>query len=384
MKRAAALMSVLALCLATLPLRAGGDDEGVPQYLVWPAYMKHKNLTAPGVMTGIEGESRFETNAFGIRGPDWGSARRKEYRILFLGGSAAECFYLDQDEAWPALIGAQLDRTADGRRVWAGNIGRSGHNSRDHLLEAEILLPNLSVDAIVVMMGVNDLGLRLVQDAAFNPDFLATPENRTYQVGHTFSVHPDDPNLPFYRKGVVGRLLGLDPDAARRKPYLVVDNAGLIFLKWREYRKSGEKVATLPDLAPALAEYRRNTEAIVAAAKKQGVRVLLVTQPALWRAGLTEAEESVLWMGGIGDFQEKAGGRYYTAEALGRGLAAYNAALMETCATTGAECLDVTTKVTQDLHTFYDDCHLNEEGSRKVAEAVAGYLRERPPFRKGE
>jgi len=362
--------------------QAGAPEEpgDLPAHLVWPPYMKHKNIPAPGVLRGIEGESRFETNALGIRGPDFAEHRKNEYRILFLGGSATECFYLDQDEAWPALVGARLPGTADGRKAWTGNIGRSGHGSRDHVMEMRLLVPHLQADLVTVMMGVNEIGLRLAQDAAFNPDFLATDENVAYQIRHAFTVHPDDANQPFYRKGVVGRLLDLDPDAARRKPYQVVDNAGLIFQRWRDYRRTGEIVHALPPLEAALEEYARHIEEIARRAKEGGVRVVFITQPALWRAGLSAEEMGTLWMGGIGEYQEKPGGRYYAPEALAEGLSAYNRTLLATCARDGIECFDLAPLVTQNLSTFYDDCHFNESGARSVAEAVQGYLAQRPPF----
>ncbi|HZE88847.1 MAG TPA: SGNH/GDSL hydrolase family protein [Verrucomicrobiae bacterium] len=366
-----------ALAVSTLAVAA---DAPPLDYMVWQPFMKQKNVPAPGVMAGIDGESHFETNSIGIRGPEFGDSRKKEYRILVGGGSATECFYLDQDEAWPALVGKGLGATADGRRTWLGSIGRSGHNSRDHVLEIRDLVPKLPVDALVVMMGVNDLGLRLAQDDAYNPDFLATEENVRYQARHAFLVHPDDPNLAFYQKGALGRLLGLDPDAQRRKPWMVVDSAGKIFLKWREYRRTGSVIDKLPDLSVGLAEYARNATEIARAAKTLGVRLVFVTQPVLWRAGLTDAESSTLWMGGIGDFQEKEGGRYYAPAALAEGMAAYNRALMEACAKAGAECLDIAATTPKDLTVFYDDCHFNTSGARIVAAKIREYLAGRPPY----
>lgn len=358
---------------------AEAQQAQLPDHLVWQPGIAVTSRPDPGIFPGVSGEGRFETNSFGIRGPEWGKDRRAEYRVLFVGGSAVESYYLDQDEAWPALVGARLPRTADGRAVWVGNIGRSGHNSRDHVMEARFLLPRLPVDAVVVMMGVNDLGLRLAQDAAFNPDFLASEPNQAYQVRHAFNVRPDDPELPFYKEGMLGRLLRYGPDGQRIKEHQVVDNAGWAFRTWREYRQKGEMVPTLPPLGPALQEYARNAEEIARRVKQAGMRLVFVTQPAMWRAGLGALEQRTLWMGGIGDFQA-GGGRYYTAAALAEGLAAYNRTLLDVCARTGVECLDLATRTRQDLTVFYDDCHFNEAGARAVAEAVAAYLGTRPPF----
>lgn len=370
-------LRLLVLLLCALTLTAFAATEELPSYLVWPPYLKHKNIPAPGVFHGISGESRFETNAYGIRGPDFAADRGKEYRILFLGGSATESFYLDQDETWPALIAKNLTATADGRSVWVGNIGRSGHNIRDHLVEMRVLVPKLPVDALVFMVGVNDLGLRLAQDRAHNPRFLDNKDNIAYQLKHAFSVLPDDPDLPFYRKGFLGRLL--NTDAQRAKPHHIVDNAGWAFDRWRQLRKQGQLVNDLPSLDAALQEYARHVAEIAERAKQMRVRIVFMTQPALWRAGLSQTEQNTLWMGGIGDYQAD-GGRYYTPAVLARGLAAYNRTLLDACKRAGAECFDLAAHIKQDLSVFYDDCHFNESGAREVAKATIGYLRSKPPF----
>ena len=373
------LASSLALLLAFIPPVAQAQDE-LPSYLVWPPSLKHKNVPAPAVFRGVVGEARFETNRLGIRGPEFSRSPEDEYRILVLGGSAVESFYLDQEEAWPALVGAGLPATADGRKVWVGNLGRSGHNSRDHVMEMRLLVPRLPIDVIVVMMGVNDLGLRLAQDAAYNPAFLESPANVAYQIRHAFAVRPSDPNLPFYRQGWVGRFLGLEPESLRVKPWQVVDNAGWAFQQWRELRWKGPKVTTLPALSSALEEFASNAAEIAWRGREMGARVVFLTQPALWRADLSPAELHTLWMGGIGDYQG-GGASYYAAEALARGLAAYNQALLDFCNRTGAECFDLASRVPLDLTIFYDDCHFNENGARVVAESVVGYLAKRAPWR---
>jgi len=373
------------LPLAALTILWGGVTRSVvaqeefPSYLVWQPNLRHESLPAPEIFRDVTGPSRFETDGLGIRGPDFGPSREAEYRILFLGGSAVESFYLDQPKAWPALVAARLGSTADGRAVWVGNLGKSGHSSRDHVMELRLLIPKLPVDVIAVMMGVNDLGLRLAQDRSYNPDFLATNANLAYQIRHTFAVQPSDPNLPFYRQGWLGRLLGLQPESLRVKPYQVVDNAGWAFEHWRQLRRKAPKIDTLPPLRAALEEYARNIREIARRGHAMGARVVFLTQPALWRSGLDSAETATLWMGGVGDFQ-RSRSRYYTPRALGAGLAAYNRVLMQTCRESGAECFDLAAQIPQDLTMFYDDCHFNEGGSRLVAALVADYFAERRPF----
>ena len=55
-------------------------------------------------------------------------------------------------------------------------------------------------------------------------------------------------------------------------------------------------------------------------AGRKGVRVILMTQPYLWRSGLSEAEQRLLWTGGVGPFREQMGQPYYSIEALASGM----------------------------------------------------------------
>lgn len=371
-------------CLAIGASAPLADEVPVPEHLVWPPEMRHVNRPAPGVFGGIEGESRFETNSFGLRAPEFAGDRSREHRVLFLGGSSVECFYLDQDEAWPALVGAGLPTTSDGRAVWSGNAGRSGHNSRDHIMEMDLLVPFLPVDTVVVMMGVNDLGVRLAQDAYHNPSFLEDPNNVAYQVRHAFTVVPEDPNLPFYRRGMLARILGTAPKREPPKPHQIVDQAGHAFQRWRDLRAAGGRRAELPPMEAAIDEYRRNAERILDRGRELGLDVVFVTQPALWRSGLTAEEEASLWLGGVGDFQAgEEGADYYSAEALAAGLALYNGAVLDVCERRGVDCLDLAGSIERSLRFFYDDCHFNEAGSTEVARAVTAFLAGRKPFAAG-
>lgn len=103
-----------------------------------------------------------------------------------------------------------------------------------------------------------------------------------------------------------------------------------------------------------------------------------MTQPAMWRADLTEPLLNLLWMGGVGDFQTGKGHEYYTPAALASALDSYNATLLEVCRQTSVECIDLAAMLPKDETTFYDDVHFNETGSRRVAQVVADYLLRQP------
>lgn len=148
----------LALVLGELALRLASPGR----YYVWEPGIRKIFRPMPSIMPGIQGESRFFINEHGLRGdpfsPDQG------YRILAVGGSTTECLYLDQTEAWPRLLQERLN-AGSGRRVWVGNVGKSGQMTRNHLVQVETLTRQYPrIDAVLLLAGVNDLMRRLKEE----------------------------------------------------------------------------------------------------------------------------------------------------------------------------------------------------------------------------
>jgi hypothetical protein len=119
-----------------------------------------------------------------------------------------------------------------------------------------------------------------------------------------------------------------------------------------------------------LDEYRANIRALIECAESRHVRIVFLTQPALWRADLPAELERLVWMGGIGDFQRQSGCEYYTVAALAEGMRRYNDAVVEVCAAEGVECIDLDAVIAKDGSMFYDDVHFTEAGARRVAEEI--------------
>jgi hypothetical protein len=153
------------------------------------------------------------------------------------------------------------------------------------------------------------------------------------------------------------------------------DFRGENLVVWRGFRGQATRFRdALPDLAPALDEYARSLRAAVAAVRSRGQRIILMTQPAIWREDLDPALIRLLWMGGVGEFQDHGGREYYTPGALRRAMDLYNRTMLEVCVELGVECIDLANLLPRDGSMFYDDVHLTEAGSRRIAEIVAEHL----------
>jgi lysophospholipase L1-like esterase len=297
------------------------------------------------VLPGVSGEARFFTNSHGLRAEE--ATADREYHVLALGGSTTECLFLDQAEAWPRLVQDRLNRRA-GPRVWLGNAGRSGMTSRDHRLHAQVLLrQEPKTDAIFLMAGINDLTIRLLRDDAYDAHYLEDPEHQAQQTQHAFAVSPspatERDRTPELWKLLTRRARRSHPSAHSPEQYPV----------WRRRRGEATHIRdSLPDLTSALEEYARNLQAVIETSRAHGVRLLLLTQPTLWREDLSTEEQDLLWFGGVGDFMRRDVDTYYSAGALAQGMRLYNDTLLEVCRSSGLECLDVAAQLSGERSFF--------------------------------
>jgi lysophospholipase L1-like esterase len=364
-------------------------------YVLWPGFRAEFHPD-PAVIPGVRGSAAYSVNADGLRARPFGQPD-EEYRILAVGGSTTECPYLDDAETWPSLLETMLPRTGDGRLPWVGSVGRSGLNARDHVVEAKYLLPQYpSIDAVVVLVGINDLTVALAQgDDYARPPPIHQPEAEQRQIRRAFAITPGPlhrpqtemlmaSGAPWYKGTALYQL-------AKRVRYavaarlntsdLIQDDSGRSYEAWRERRRNAPQYRdNLPDLGAALAEYAATLNAMIDIAEARDVHMVLVTQPTLWHAGLSPTASNRLWLGGVGRFQQEQAETYFTVRALSEAMARFNATLLDVCESRELECLDLANRVPRDTSVFYDDAHFTELGARTVARELARFLARRSPF----
>ncbi len=347
------------------------------------------------IVPGVYGAAEYRTSSLGIRGEEMGSD--DEYRILAIGGSTTQNAYLDQSETWTLMLGEQLAALPGAPTTWTGDVGRSGHTARSHVLQLERLLPELpGVDAVVMLLGVNDLTRALRMGWAYDPPLALTdPSALEAQVREAFLQVPGglhdrltqygEDGVPFYKRTAIyqlARLVRNNIQASRAGTQQ--DAFGRTYETWRAHRAGASAVHdSLPDLGRPLEEYRGLLTRIARSAKALDVRLVLVTQPVFWRADLTPEEEGLLWLGGIGDFQSTSGMEYFSAVALAEAMDAYNTILLDVCRDEGVECVDLAGALPKTTEVFYDDVHFTERGSALVTEHLVSYLAAHPPYASG-
>ncbi len=116
------------------------------------------NLSVRKAFGGHERVVTVTTNAFGLRGPDLPVAKPPgTRRILALGDSFTFGDAVQIDEAWPSQLERRLNGDA-GRRFEVINAGVGGYGTAHALLLADILLPSVQPDVVVLGFSVvNDI-----------------------------------------------------------------------------------------------------------------------------------------------------------------------------------------------------------------------------------
>ena len=327
-------------------------------------------------LPGISGVSHFTTDQYGIRGDPYTDDNR--YHILAIGGSTTEVTYLDNTEAWPYLVQETVNENLTDR-VWVGNIGRSGHGLVENIHALRYFVPQFRIDAVILMIGINDLQPFLRNPAVFdlqgeNPENFSKFLNASFQVRPLFDPNIDQPfpqNLGIYQTSIISRIL--DSYLRPADPIIVQDEAGNHLTFRREALQSApELIDELPDISDLLGVYERNLMTAITAASEQDVRLILVTQPAIYSDELSDETQRLLWLGFRGN-RAAPDGRYDPAVLAG-GLDMFNQTLLNVCSAQKIDCIDLASSMNGDERYFYDDVHFNEAGSRHVAEQISAYL----------
>jgi hypothetical protein len=321
---------------------------------------------------GVSPKVTFTVNAMGLRGP-MPPQVGKVYRIITIGGSTTECIAQDDSLEWPHLLMVELNQRQKGLPVWVGNAGVSGLNTVDHAFCLRRLPVLRQADLLIFLIGVNDLAAALVFNGAPTQAVL---EDRA----ELFAEHAP-PGVSRVR-GLLHRswLLGLVRNSLKRLSQMVFlwrSEEGVSIGASLSGRAAGP-VLPLPDLRVALEEYAQRVRTLEQQCRQYYRRCVFLTQPTMWRAGMSAAEQSLLYSGGVGDNGVIRG--YVSAPELARAMAAYNQVMLAVCREDQLECYDMAAAIPKDTSAFSDESHYNDNGTRLVAHYLAERLLASPPL----
>lgn len=308
----------------------------------------------PGPLAGVTAglvENAF--NPFGYLYPAERQQRRsaEEVRVAVVGGSTVECNMLDAAKRWPAVLERELQAVL-ARPVTVLNLGISAQDSRTHLATTAHVVTDLDADVCVFLLGANDLGTIASNDHPMlrSDAYYAGPRSLHAVLaalrGTQISRH-----LRWLRAAARG---------SRSTPYFAEAAA----LQAKLPQCPEPVVAT----AHGLEHYARNVTSLAGLCRAHGIVPLFATQPCMFGAAPTTAEQAVYWGCNTGT-HGIAPGNFRDL------LAAANACLIATCRQHGFACADLAAEVPTGFASFYDQVHFNEAGAQRVGAVLAAPVR---------
>lgn len=335
-------------------------------YFVWPPHMHVVFEPNDTATPGITGPGHFQTNSLGLRSDE--PMEDRERTIYVFGGSTGADVYLDQREAWVTALQDRLNAKPGQPKTWVGNLSRSSLSTLHALLQFEYLVPSLpKPDMFIAYAGVNDLQLAL--KSSYLPDM----DHETH-MDWTFNLRPGPDSL--FGNLAVARFWRRIEDWWSRAAIGVTQTyTAEGFNTWRACRQSAPPenlVQTLPDLQPALAEYRANLNKMIDHAKEYDAEMIFVTQAAIWSDDMAPEDEALLLAAGLGPNGEWCNQkRYFSPSAMAAGLDLFNETMLDVCRNRGVRCIDLGARLAKTGAHFYDDMHFNEGGASEAARIVS-------------
>jgi lysophospholipase L1-like esterase len=317
---------------------------------------------------GIAGVAHLKVNSLGLRSDEpFPDAQRV---IHVFGGSTAIDIWLDQRESWPLVLQDKLNAMSGAPKTWVANVSKWGLSTHHNLMHFADVVPYLpKADVVVILAGLNDM------QRAIKSSYPLNVEEIDRQIAYVY-LPPRDTSI--WSSFGYYRLYQRRREVERKKSIGKTLNGGgdvhLSYFKCRQSQADEDLVRVQPELALELAAYRVRLKKLVDLARARGSRVVLATQPALWKANMTEEERSRLMTGGIaplGDWIKCQNMRYYAPETLDAMQTRFNDVMRDICVRGMATCVDLERLVAKKAEYYYDDVHYTEAGAETVAEAVA-------------
>ncbi|MFC1462376.1 SGNH/GDSL hydrolase family protein [Verrucomicrobiota bacterium] len=345
---------VYSVLLPILAVELVASLPGVGKHLNQPRQPLRSVAVAANTMPGIAGEISFTINDDGIRAPDFWPGSPDD-RILCIGGSTTECLYVTDTKSWPWLLGTMLTE-AVGRPILVANAGLSGQFTLHHAYQLRHYRLADQFGTVIVLCGINDAGTMHRENyeeraAAVPLEALSSPCGIGAYYRYSFLMSKI---YPLFRPRSAFRSVAQDP-------------AGKWYAGARETRTrrlEANTITSAPNtVAPRLRTYRANLIDIIELCSGRGQRLVFATQPTLYHKDMPNDLAALLW-------QHTEDGAH-TPEVLAEVMAQYNAVMRTVCKEYAVPCVDLALLLPKDTSVFYDDCHFNTSGCKKIAEIMA-------------
>lgn len=318
-----------------------------------------------------QAESRYDS--LGLRVSEPGG--RGNPSVWVIGGSSAECAFLDQGQDWPSRLEALLQETKlptfpSGKGLRVSNLARSGHDSGSSLRALGAYLGmGHRPDCVLHALGFSDV-IRWV--------LIGTPADQaapSLTDDRVFTLYPGRP-FGWSREGSAA-LQGLKLLYFRLSgKKVVLERSGRHMVKCRRARALQNWVEPPPMPEVVIRQALDNIRSFQKLCREAGVRYVLVLLPWNEPERFSPEEDSLLWFGRWNETNAPAGApwSFVRTEQLFDRFGQMDTRARELCEADGIECVALRRAVPTDFRHFYDEAHITPLGAEVVAKAMLDRL----------
>jgi lysophospholipase L1-like esterase len=272
----------------------------------------------------------------------------KTLRIFFMGGSTVYCMRTKYESSHPRILEKKLIKRYPKQKIELQNSGQDWYSTQHTLINYLFRIKDFDPDIIILFHGINDLC------RSFTPEKLSHGEFRS-DYGHYY--------------GSVSRyVLGHYQAFNFPHPYTVA---------WLSqdfmYSDFFLPKAVPVNEFPSLKSFDRNLRSIITILRADKVRLILATQPFIYRNGLSKEEKATLWMDR--HFCETKN-VFPDVPSLAKGMTQFNDRTKQLAKEHGAPLIDLTAQIPQTKDYFLDDVHFTQKANEKIAEIIFKFFEE--------
>lgn len=306
---------------------------------VW-YYYTEEHLFDPFLQNPV---SKFED-----RTPDRG---KPSFRILTLGGSTSENLALEEEERYPNVLASILEKRYPSYNIELFNGARNWYTTRHSLIAYVTYYSDWKPDLVIVMHGINDLC------RSFSPDRFAIGEYDELWT-HFYGPAINGARAPTFEEHLLS-FFEVPMDA------------------W--YAGLRNKEVDYPlDRYVSLGSFEKNLRRIVKYVKFDNSRILLVSQPSLYKNKMEGREPEALCFGkAIANTRLNfVQSEYPSSKSFFRAMKFFNENAEKVAREEGALFVDAAGDIAKTLNNFRDDLHYTEEGAHLLAESISEAIME--------
>jgi lysophospholipase L1-like esterase len=286
---------------------------------------------------GLDRHLKHSKNSLGFRGDELTDSNA--LKIICMGGSTTECFYLNDGKDWPAMLGTRLKK--DNPDIWLNNAGMDGHSSFGNLQMLKQYVLKLKPDYILLMCGLNDMSLK-------QPSKHDEYSGKWYQKAYNFLETPS--TIVNIMRAGKAKQSGLNhqyfKDISKADTFYMTDSQ--IY-----HRLESEKTF--------LKDYKKRIKEFARLCKENNIQLIFVSQSILFadeRDLMTNVDLGLLKTGEINGKT-----RSYI-------LKMYNKSTFNIAKELNLPFINLSARLPKDSRFFYDGYHFTNEGAEIAADII--------------